>query len=460
MSQNIHVIYSRSVFESSADQKARFNELLKMAALLNDSCIAGEKIVPGFTNIIGDCWHAFYYKSPVLNDHAKQLDEMQYEFMIEFLKNEEYIQWHELTKGDELLSVLTSVSIAEQIQKSFQYYEEQKNPFQIEQLEAFRQRRLEPDAASELPEKRKFMKQLSRTSIGMMLQENKKTIHQTKSAVMKVGTMDGKKMEQVPLSEQFKLARIISERKELHKIAELVGRFKRIAMKKQKTKHQQTIEQQSVSFGYELSRLLPAELTNYMMGHSKLDFLKRLSEQQALVFNKKGKERQGKGPIIVCMDESSSMTSIKAQSKAFCIALLNIAKKQKRDFAIIPFATHVGEVKYFRKGQAKTQDLIQFSDSFIGGGTNYELPLREVLKLLMKSELKKADVLFVTDGSSFLPSRFIEEFKQTKKLKQFECTSIVLTNLFNTVDLNVVDRFSDRVIEVNELFEAEDAFVL
>src|SRR5690606_10846134 len=125
-----------------------------------------------------------------------------------------------------------------------------------------------------------------------------------------------------------------------------------------------------------------------------------------------------------------------------------------------PFATNVGEIKFFRKGQAKTQDLIQFSESFIGGGTNYELPLREALKLLKKSEFKKADLLFVTDGSSFLPSRFIEEFAQSKKQKQFECTSIVLTNLFNTVDLNVVDRFSDRVIEVNELFEAEDAFVL
>lgn len=253
---------------------------------------------------------------------------------------------------------------------------------------------------------------------------------------------------------------MIGERKELQKIAELVGRFKKIATKKQKSKQDETVQHQSVTFGHELSRLLPAELGNYMLGHSKLDFLKRLSEQQTLVFNKKGKDRQGKGPIIVCMDESSSMTSIKAQSKAFCIALLNIAKKQKRDFAIIPFATNVGEIKLFRKGQAKTQDLIQFSDSFIGGGTNYELPLREALELLKKSEFKKADLLFVTDGSSFLPSRFIEEFEHTKKQKQFECTSIVLTNLFNTVDLNVVDRFSDRVIEVNELFEAEDAFVL
>lgn len=137
-------------------------------------------------------WHAFYYKAPVINENAKQLDKVQYDFMKELLKNEEYNQWHALTKGDELLSVLTSVSIAEQLLKSFQYYEEQKNPFQIEQLEAFQKQQQMPSAANDLPQKREYLKQLSKTSIGMMLQENKKNIHQTKTAIMKVGTMDGK----------------------------------------------------------------------------------------------------------------------------------------------------------------------------------------------------------------------------------------------------------------------------
>lgn len=154
------------------------------------------------------------------------------------------------------------------------------------------------------------------------------------------------------------------------------------------------------------------------------------------------------------------MTSIKEQSKAFCIALLMIARNQKRDFAIIPFATKLGEVKIFLKGQATTQELIEFSNSFLGGGTNYEHPLRESLDILLKSEFKKADVLFVTDGSSYLSSSFIQQFLQAKKEKQFECTAIVLTNFYNAVDLTVVKKFSDRVIEVGELFEADEAFAL
>ncbi|WP_225223726.1 vWA domain-containing protein [Solibacillus merdavium] len=449
---NVLVLYNRSVFEIGGSYKVRFNELLKMAARLNDCCIAGEKKIAGFTNLIGDCWYAFYHKEPILKGNINRVGDTQYEFIQHLLKNDEYAKWHTLTQGDDLLSVLTSISIAEQLLQNLELLNNKtyaKNSQQSGQ-----------DITVNTAQMKAHIQQLGKTSISMMLQENKKKIRNTKKAVRTVGTMDGKKIENIPLSEQFKLASLIGQRKELQRIADLVGRFKKIAMKKQKMKNQQNMEFRNISIGHEVSRILPLELANYMMRPSKLDFLKRLSEQQTFVFGTKGKARKGKGPIIVCIDESSSMTSIKEQSKAFCIALLTIAKKQKRDFAIVPFATNLGEVVFFRKGQATTDDLIQFSNSFLGGGTNYELPLRESLNILLKSEFNKADLLFVTDGSSFLPTRFVEEFNQLKKKKQFECTAVVLTNLYNAIDLNVVQKFSDRVIEVNELFEAGDAFVL
>lgn len=490
----MYMMYSRSVFDRNTSQKARFNDLLKMAKLLGNSCIEGEKVFTGFTNIIGDTWYSFFCKEPALKENAEQIDETQYEFIANLLKREEYTQWHQLTKGDELLSVLTAISMADQLLKGIQNAQKnEQDQKAAERSKEFAQKRIEElqqkmeeassDAMKEAYKRQQQMykerlknaeqdlsksaqqvkeqiKEMSKQSIGRMIQENKKKISNTKKAIITVGTMDGKKIEQVPLSDQFELAEKIGTQKELQKIADLVGRFKRIAMKKQKTKYKQTMERKNIAIGQEVSRLLPTELANYVMGHSKMDFLRRFSESQALVFDTKGKDRKGKGPIIICMDESSSMTSIKEQSKAFCIALLTIAKREKRDFAIVPFASRVGEVKIFAKGQASTQDLLAFSDSFLGGGTNYEQPLRESLNILLQSEFNEADILFVTDGSSFLPTRFIEEFNATKKKKQFECTSVVLTNLFNAVDVNVVNKFSDRVIEVGELFEAAEAFVL
>lgn len=491
------VLYSRSIFNISNLQKERFNELLKMAKLLSDCCMVGEKILTGFTNFIGDTWYAFFHKGPTLQETARQIDETQYDFISNLLKNDEYIQWHQLTKGDELLSVLTAIRMADQLIKAIKNSQQLKQGEQYQKMTA-RNKEYAKKRIGELEQKmqeattnlmkeaymrqkdiyearlknanqefttsqqqvKNQIKQISEQSLGKIIQQNKKKIHNTKKAIVTVGTMDGKKIAHVPLSDQFALAEKIGAHKELQRIADLVGRFRHIAMKKQKSKYKHTMERKNISMGHEVSRLLPTELANYVMDHSKKDFLRRFSESQTLVFDRKGKGRKGKGPMIICLDESSSMTSIKEHSKAFCIALLTIAKKQKRDFAIIPFASTVGKVQIFRKGQASTHDLLTFSNSFLGGGTNYERPLRESLNILVQSEFNEADIVFVTDGSSFLSTRFIDEFNATKKKKKFECTAVILTNLINTVDVNVVNKFSDRVIEVNELFDAADVFVL
>lgn len=498
MGENMYVLYSRSIFDIRLAQKTRFNELVKMAKRLNECCMEGEKIFSGFTNLIGDCWFAFFHHAPQIKEAAQQLDNTQFHFISNLLKNEDYLQWHELTKDDELLSVLTTIHMADQlterlkfaVQNNKQDFEKQAAQYSKEMVNnkiaelqskiqdsttsaALRQlyfnqlpiyetrfKQIEQQIEQIQQQVAEQLKQLSDFSIGIMIQDNKHTIRKTKKAIMTMGAINDKKMDHIPLKEQLELAEKLSTQKELQKIADLVGRFKRMALKKQKTKHKQTMERKHITMGHEVSRLLPTELANYVLGHSKMDFLRRFSESQTFIFDTQGKERKGKGPIILCIDESSSMTSIKEQSKAFCMALLMIAKKQKRDFALIPFATAIGEVKIFRKGQATLQDLLTFSYSFLGGGTNYEQPLRESLAILLQSDFKEADVLFITDGSSFLSSQFIAEFNAVKKKKQFTCTAVVLTNLFNAVDLNVVNKFSDRVIEVNDLFEAEDAFVL
>ncbi|MEK4229457.1 vWA domain-containing protein [Solibacillus sp. FSL H8-0538] len=493
---DIAVLYSRSIFQISSQQRTRFNELAKMAKMLHDSCQEGEQVLPGFTNIIGDVWIAFYALYPELIPNAEQIDEMQHKFIGNLITTDDYVRWHTLTEGDELLSALTAIAITEQLKKTLQDNKvarqasaqiklaERSMEHARKQLQELRKKMLDASLTQAEKERVAMQKdmiqrrllaakqdmvqgnrtlcqqvvQMDGKHIGDMIQLSVKKVKNTRNAIVAVGTMDGRKMGQVPLSDQFELAILIRQQKTLKKIADMAGRFKKMAQKKQKTKQRMTMERKNVMFGQEVSRLLPTELANLISPYRKLDFLRRYGEQQTLVFDIKGKDRRGKGPIIICMDESSSMSSIKEQSKAFCMALLMIARKQKRDFAIIPFASNIGEVQIFHKGRATINELIYFSENFLGGGTNYEKPLRASLDIFMQSNFSKADLLFVTDGSSFLPTSFIEEFNTIKKTKQFECTAILLTNLYNAVDLTIVERFSDKIIEVNDLFEADDAF--
>ena len=153
------------------------------------------------------------------------------------------------------------------------------------------------------------------------------------------------------------------------------------------------------------------------------------------------------------MDESSSMYVMKAESKAFCLAFLLIAQKQKRDLVIIPFSSEIGEVQYFEKGLANTDQIISFSQQFLGGSTNFEKPLKQALRILLESKFQAADVLFITDGASFLTQSFIEDFNEAKKQQKFECISIILNNNSDMVDLTIVKKFSNKVIEVDYLGE-------
>ncbi len=72
---------------------------------------------------------------------------------------------------------------------------------------------------------------------------------------------------------------------------------------------------------------------------TKIDFLRRFVEGQTMIFEQKGKEELGKGPIILCLDQSGSMRNLDAQAKGFTLALMSIARRQKRDFCLILFST-------------------------------------------------------------------------------------------------------------------------
>lgn len=496
MNRQLHkTTYEETVFIETTRQFERFNELVQLAKILREVCQDGERILDGYTNIIGDIWYAFYAPDPQLDHRQKERHPTQYKLLSKLLQTEDFARWHALTASDDLLAVLTAVSVGERMKELLSY----NTDVQEAQLKKQRAMRSEERASVRLShmnnqtvtdgqeEKRATLqwefvqKQLSYArqdkaqaekviqdalenmtskQLQHILDHTKQEAKKAKQALFEIGTIDGKKSEHLPMSEQFQLVEHIQKHDTLKKIAEMTGRFKRIAKKRMKKKQDMTMERKDVTLGQEVARLLPSEVANFIMPDSKLDFLRRYAEQQAFVFDTKGKNRKGRGPIIICMDESSSMTSIMEESKAFCLALLMIARRQKRDFAIIPFASDIGEILIFPKGRSTSKDIITFSNQFLGGGTNYEKPLRASLEILGKSDFNEADILFVTDGSSFLSSRFIEDFNIAKKKRKFECTSIVLTNLINTVDIELVNSFSDKVIEVNELFEAEEVFTL
>lgn len=476
--------FVRSYFHTEPSYLERFHTLSELSKPLQTLLTKGAGCVADFHSILFDVWFSFYRSELVVQDITK-VSSYHDDIMSNLLRNEDVKLWRQFTVNDELFSVLTSLVIGEELlsqlerqSKSKQQEEQKKAQSQLQQIKDQQRKK---DLTLLEQERLQFQqkiteKQLDRlnrqieqmkpqaapniqlTQLTNKLAKSKQDLLKTKQAVVHLSSIEGKKINSTPLKDQFEIAEQVANHDIVKKIAEMTGRFKKVAMKKQKSKQKVTMERKEIALGQEIARLLPMELANYVMPKSKLDFYRRFAEHQTFNFGKKGKETAGRGPIIICMDESSSMISMKAESKALCIALLSIAKKQRRDFAIVPFASDIGEVLIFPKGKSTAEQVLRLANQFLSGGTNYEKPLRKSLEILSSSQFNKADVLFVTDGSSFLSTKFLSEFNETKCKRKFECTSIVLTNLYNAVDKTVIEKFSDHILHVNNLLEADDVF--
>ena len=61
--------------------------------------------------------------------------------------------------------------------------------------------------------------------------------------------------------------------------------------------------------------------------------------------------------------------------------------------------------------------MVNLAQNFLGGGTDFALPLEKTTKIINKSRFKQADVVFVTDGEDGLRDSFLEEFNMKKKKK-------------------------------------------
>ena len=260
----------------------------------------------------------------------------------------------------------------------------------------------------------------------------------------------------VPIQEQLALAAELAKNPELQKIAEWAGRFKLKARNARKTKQVRTILKQGMTTGNAAERLLPIEYLKSEAAESKLDFMHRFAEGRTLMYDYKKRTKKGKGAFVVCYDESGSMQELDVEGKGFVLALLAIAKKEKRDFVFIPFSGDVGysDVKVFKKGRYSVRDMLDVAASYIGGGTNFEAPLREAMQHLEKSA-KDGDIVFITDGMCHISDDFIAEFNALKDKKQFEMLSLLVG--YNKHE-GLLPAVSEMVLKIHD-FEDEQGAV-
>lgn len=283
---------------------------------------------------------------------------------------------------------------------------------------------------------------------------------------------------------QIELGKRLAGNDKLKKLATMVGRMKHHALALRRKNFERTNDEVfEVGIGAELSRLLPHELLSLQHPLLRQDFIRRFVDNELLQYDLRGVEAQGKGPLIVCLDGSSSMQGDKeVWAKALTLTLLEIARRERRRFRAICFSSadaplYSVDLNTRVRYEADMDKVLELAEYFPGGGTDFEKPLDAALgcikegtcpasarqgrtrSLFQESRFQRGDIVFITDGECRVHADWAERFATEKNALGFSLFSILID--IGTSSLGSLKPFSDKITTVSQLTskEARDVFV-
>ena len=497
---------TQSVIYHDDYDAAAYQETLKMSSGLRETVKAASKLLPMAAGLIADLFYSFYRPSPRLIEERElpPSGRVARSILSEIMDTS---QWDSVrqagTLGDQLYSGMATANVARTVLEALdkgllaklqalrEAEEEAKTLFaNAETLEEMagesqgdraqalydqaKQAREEgeraedqaEELAEELSEHAEEMEDSTRQAARVSLEEAEGEIESTEAAIntfaggySKGGTGKGNGSKSgMSAKEKMALAGKVGKSNRLKQIAELTGRMTRIALATQKSKIKHPPDEiVGVRIGKELDKTLPVEMAQLADPTLEMFFFKKLAEGQLMQLDMIGNEKQGRGPIVVALDSSGSMAgglggqaSKEVWSKAVTLALLAIAQKQKRDFAVIHFA-HGEQMKVyeFPKGETKPAELIDCTDYFSGGGTEYRYWMEKALTLVESSRYDRADTIIVSDGEVDIPTDLERSWNNRRATKGMRCYSVMLG--LDRQGTNTLARISDAVATINDL---------
>jgi uncharacterized protein with von Willebrand factor type A (vWA) domain len=256
--------------------------------------------------------------------------------------------------------------------------------------------------------------------------------------------------------ERLELGRRLARNRKLGELARLVGRFKQDARAlRRKTLDTGVAEAYDIERGADLGRLIPSELLALHHPQLRADFQRRLLEGAVLQYRLRDDEQKGKGPMVVCIDVSSSMQGDKELwAKAVSLTLMDIARRQRRLFRAVLFSSGPESMKVIdlnreRRYQPELPKVIELAEYFPGGGTDFQAPIDAAIELIADKKLKRGDIVVITDGECQVAPEWLAELKRRKDDLQFSIFAVLVD--VGSSDLSTLAQFSDRVSSVTKL---------
>jgi uncharacterized protein with von Willebrand factor type A (vWA) domain len=369
--------------------------------------------------------------------HEACHDPQRHQFLTQMLSTSEYRSLHVSTRLDDTASAIAATHFAEQFARLNKEDAKGREPVAA--------------AGDDLGAEMAVLR-----AVGKAVAEAGKEVTELHEASAALGMGTGSPGSNDPKTVAALFKRVRAD-PALKRICELAGRFRRVAQSKQRLKVSHGSDDVvGVEPGGDVSRLLPVELGKLLVPELELDTLRRIVEGQAFCREHHAVEPAGKGPVIVCLDESGSMSGERIHTaKALALALAWVARTQRRWCALVAYSGDSGErLLPLPPGRWDEGKLTDWLCAFIGKGSEIDVPVRELPRMYreLKAPSGVTDVVFVTDAVCRLPSDVRKAFLDWKREAKARLVTLVLNN--GAGDLASI---SDEVHLVTTLTQDADA---
>ena len=272
--------------------------------------------------------------------------------------------------------------------------------------------------------------------------------------IMEAWGSSNEEMRNIPMNQT--LLNYVKNSKQLQEIARLLGRYRELIADKRKNSYSYGRgEKYDLTTGNDITNCLSSELALLGMAETEILFMRRYEQKRLMQYRKRTAVVKGRGDMIVLIDESGSTRSVAGWAKALALALLDVASRDGRKFAMVHFASADRiRTDLFEPGHYTPEDVMKAAEQFFGGGTNFEAPLKEALRL-MENGYENADITIITDGECSLSEIFTEEFHKKTAACKATVTGILLDK--GGTCGKSLEPFCDKIYHSSDLTEDEIA---
>ncbi|EMN6208535.1 ATPase RavA stimulator ViaA [Vibrio vulnificus] len=253
-------------------------------------------------------------------------------------------------------------------------------------------------------------------------------------SVGRLWDMASAKLSKTDVSVMKRYAEFLKKNNGLQEIAEQLGRMANEVddpdLQRTPAEELQMVEEKSdeatddivgIHESDDLNKLLPNETMFLAYPELEVVFYKHLADKRLMNYRVQGKSRTlrkvraqkpdnqqveiEKGPFLLCVDASGSMSGFPEQSaKAMAYALMQIALAEGRDCYVILFSTE--QITYELTKQDGLREAADFLTYTFHGGTAFEPVLMKSIDLMSGDKYRNADLVVLSD---FIAPRQSEE---------------------------------------------------